>query len=285
MIEDNRECHGLHCRDKILKLGDRTYVMGILNVTPDSFSDGGLYQSVELAVRRAREMVGQGADIVDIGGESTRPGAQPVSLKEELGRVLPVIEELARVIDVPISVDTMKAEVARRALEAGAHIINDVSGLHADPGVARVVADYGAAVVIMHMKGTPGTMQHNPTYECVVSEIGSYLKRAVEGAVEAGIARDRIIVDPGIGFGKTTEHNLTILRRLREFKALGQPLLVGTSRKSLIGNVLNLPANERLEGTAATVAASIMNGADIIRVHDVKEMKRVAVMTDAIVRS
>lgn len=258
--------------------------MGILNVTPDSFSDGGRYLDLDAAVERALEMVAEGADIIDIGGESTRPGAEPVPTEEELRRVIPVIERLVDVVDVPISVDTTKSEVAQEALAAGAHIINDISGLQFDANMAKVVADFGAAVVIMHIKGTPRNMQDNPVYNDVVDEILSFLRRQVDTALAAGIPRDRIIIDPGIGFGKTTGHNLEILRRLRQFKELDLPVLVGTSRKSLIGNVLKLPVEDRLEGTAATIAVSIMNGADIIRVHDVKAMKRVAVMTDAIVR-
>ncbi|MGI9952431.1 dihydropteroate synthase [Moorellaceae bacterium AZ2] len=258
--------------------------MGILNVTPDSFSDGGLYFDPERAVARAREMVAAGADIIDIGGESTRPGADPLPLEEELRRVVPVVDRLAKELTVPLSVDTYKAEVARAALEHGATIINDISGLRADPEMARVVARFGCPVVIMHIKGTPKNMQENPTYEDVIGEIKEYLRQGIEMATEAGLPREKVIVDPGIGFGKNLEHNLKILQQLEEFKDLGQPILVGTSRKSFIGKILNLTAKERIWGTAATVALSIAHGADIVRVHDVLEMKQVVQVTDAIVR-
>ncbi|MGB9662194.1 MAG: dihydropteroate synthase [Moorellaceae bacterium] len=264
--------------------GQRTYIMGILNVTPDSFSDGGLYFEVERAVRRAREMVAAGADIIDIGGESTRPGADPLPLEEELRRVIPVVDRLVREVRVPLSVDTYKAEVARQALEHGATMINDISGLRADPEMVRVVARFGCPVVVMHIKGTPKNMQDNPTYEDVIAEVKEYLRQGVDLAAAAGLEREKVIVDPGIGFGKTLEHNLKILQCLDEFKTLGQPLLVGTSRKSFIGKLLGLPVNERLWGTAATVALSIVKGADIVRVHDVREMKQVAEVTDAVVR-
>lgn len=264
--------------------GQRTYIMGILNVTPDSFSDGGLYFEVERAVRRAREMVAAGADIIDIGGESTRPGAEPLPLEEELRRVIPVVDRLVREVRVPLSVDTYKAEVARQALEHGATMINDISGLRADPDMVKVVAQFGCPVVVMHIKGTPKNMQDNPTYEDVIAEVKEYLRQGVDLAAAAGLDREKVIVDPGIGFGKTLEHNLKILQCLDEFKTLGQPLLVGTSRKSFIGKLLGLPVNERLWGTAATVALSIVKGADIVRVHDVREMKQVAEVTDAVVR-
>ncbi|MCG0278093.1 MAG: dihydropteroate synthase [Thermanaeromonas sp.] len=258
--------------------------MGVLNVTPDSFSDGGLYFDLDRALERAYSMVEAGADIIDVGGESTRPGSDPVPLEEELRRVLPVVERLARELKVPISVDTYKAEVARQALERGATMINDITGLRADPRMPEVVARFGCPVVVMHIKGTPKNMQENPTYEDVVAEVKEYLLEGIRLAVEAGLPREKVIIDPGIGFGKTVDHNLEILRRLKEFKALGQALLVGTSRKSFIGKLLNLPVNERLLGTAATVALSIAGGADIVRVHDVGEMKQVVQMADAIVR-
>lgn len=264
--------------------GQRTYIMGILNVTPDSFSDGGLYFDWEKAVAKAHEMVAAGADIIDIGGESTRPGADPLPLEEELRRVIPVVDRLVREVKVPLSVDTYKAEVARQALEHGATMINDISGLRADPDMARVVARFDCPVVVMHIKGTPKNMQDNPTYEDVIAEVKEYLRQGIELAVAAGLSREKVIVDPGIGFGKNLEHNLKILQCLEEFKTLGQPLLVGTSRKSFIGKILDLPVNERLWGTAATVALSIAKGADIVRVHDVREMKQVVKVTDAIVR-
>ncbi len=260
----------------------RTLVMGILNVTPDSFSDGGQHASVETALAHARRLLDEGADIIDVGGESTRPGADPVAAEEELRRVIPVIEGIRRFSQVPISVDTTKAVVARAAVQAGAQVINDVSGLAADPEIATVAASTGAYVVIMHTLGPPKTMQLQIRYSDVVADIITFLRRQIEVAVAAGIPRERIIIDPGIGFGKTVGHNLEILRRLREFLVLEQPILMGTSRKSFIGRVLDLPVDQRLEGTAATVALSIANGAAIVRVHDVLPMVRVARMTDAV---
>jgi len=263
----------------------RTAVMGILNVTPDSFYDGGRYTQVEVAVQRALQMVQDGADIVDIGGESTRPGSQPVPEEEELRRVLPVIEAVRERTDVPISIDTTKSRVAERALQAGACMVNDISGLGFDPRMAEVVARHGALCCIMHIQSTPQTMQLNPQYEDVVRDISRYFEERLALAERAGIPRENIWLDPGIGFGKTVEHNLEILRRLREFTALGLPILIGTSRKSFIGKILgDLPPEERLEGTAATVAIAIMNGANAVRVHDVREMARVARMTDAVCR-
>ncbi|MCS6831003.1 MAG: dihydropteroate synthase [Armatimonadota bacterium] len=263
----------------------RTVVMGILNVTPDSFYDGGRYAHTEAAVQRALQMVEEGADVLDIGGESTRPGSQPVPEEEELRRVLPVIEAVRERTDVPISIDTTKSRVAARALQAGACLVNDISGLGFDPRMAEVVARYGALCCIMHIQGTPQTMQQNPQYEDVVGDISRYFEQRLTLAEEEGVPRENIWLDPGIGFGKTVEHNLEILRRLREFTALGLPLLVGTSRKSFIGRVLgDLPPEERLEGTAATVAIAILNGANAVRVHDVKEMVRVARVTDAVCR-
>lgn len=263
----------------------RTVVMGILNVTPDSFYDGGRYAQPEAAVRRALQMVEEGADILDIGGESTRPGSQPVSEEEELCRVLPVIEAIRERTDVPLSIDTTKSRVAERALQAGACMVNDISGLGFDPRMAEVVAQHGALCCIMHIQGTPQTMQRNPHYEDVVRDISRYFEQRLALAERAGIPREHIWLDPGIGFGKTVEHNLDILRRLRELTMLGLPLLVGTSRKSFIGKVLgDLPPEERLEGTAATVAIAIINGANAVRVHDVKEMVRVARMTDAVLQ-
>ena len=258
--------------------------MGILNVTPDSFSDGGLFFDAGIAVERAERMVAEGADIIDVGGESSRPGANSVPTEIEIDRVLPVIEELAKTLKTPVSIDTYKSSVARRALDVGASIVNDISALQGDPDMASVVAEAGVPVVLMHMKGTPKDMQLHPRYDSLIPEIISFLKTRVQAAVDAGISSDQIIIDPGIGFGKTITHNLEIIRRLQEFKSLEKPILIGTSRKSFIGKILDLPADDRLEGTAATVAVAIANGADIIRVHDVKEMARVACMTDAIVR-
>lgn len=263
----------------------RTLVMGVLNVTPDSFYDGGRYTQLDAAVQRALQMVEEGADIIDIGGESTRPGSQPVPEEEELRRVLPVIEAIRARVDVPLSIDTTKSRVAERALRAGACLVNDISGLGFDPHMAETIAEHGALCCIMHIQGTPQTMQQNPQYDDVVRDISRYFEQRLALAERAGIPRDRIWLDPGIGFGKTVEHNLDILRRLREFTVFGLPLLIGTSRKSFIGKVLgDLPPEERLEGTAATIAVAIMNGANVVRVHDVRAMVRVARMTDAIVR-
>jgi dihydropteroate synthase len=274
----------LRCRGRELELGGRTLIMGIVNVTPDSFSGDGLGTDAEAAVAQGRQMVAEGADILDIGGESTRPGSEPVPEEEELRRVLPVIEGLAAEVDVPISIDTYKSSVAAIALEKGAHIVNDISGLHADGQLAQVAAEAQAAVVIMHIQGTPRDMQKDPKYADVIGQISDYLEEGIAAAAQAGLSRDQVVLDPGIGFGKKLEHNLEILRRLREFRNLGCPLLVGTSRKSMIGAIVDLPVEERLEGTAATVALAVAGGADIVRVHDVKEMSRVAKVADAICR-
>ena len=274
----------LNCRSHKLKLGQRTLVMGVLNATPDSFSDGGLFGSPEAAVERAKEMVAEGADIIDAGGESSRPGADLVPDEVEMDRVLPVVEKLANTVDVPISIDTCKSSVARRALDAGAGIVNDISALRGDPNMASVIADAGVPIVLMHMQGVPKDMQRHPHYDSLIHETISFLRARVRAAMAAGISPNQIIIDPGIGFGKTVAHNLEIIRRLRDFRSLGKPILIGTSRKSFIGKVLDLPVDDRREGTAATVAAAITNGADIVRVHDVREMARVARMTDAIVR-
>ena len=270
--------------EHIFRPGARTYVMGIVNVTPDSFSDGGKYMDPFAAVEHAKTLVAEGADIIDIGGESTRPGSERVPCDEELRRVIPVVERLSREINIPISVDTYKAEVARRAIEAGASVINDISALRFDPDLGRVAADFGVPVILMHMLGEPGTMQRNPQYHDVVSDIISFFEDAVERAISAGIKPEKIILDPGIGFGKLPEHNLEILRRLREFRALGYPILVGTSRKSFIARIVGQSIEERDDGTMATVALAIAGGADIVRVHDVKRTVRMVRMTDAIVR-
>lgn len=274
----------LKLREHTLELGKKTYVMGIVNVTPDSFSDGGQHATTQAAVDHARRLIDEGADIIDIGGESTRPGAEAVPVDEELARVIPVVEILASDIPVPISVDTYKAEVAKAALAAGAHMVNDISALRLDMRLGEVVAQAGVPVVLMHMKGLPRDMQESPHYDSVIGEILAFLRDAVARAESCGIRREGIVIDPGIGFGKTVAHNLEILRRLDEFRSLGLPILVGTSRKSLIGKVLGLPTSQRLEGTAATVALAVASGADIVRVHDVRYMARVARMADAIVR-
>ncbi|MEW6418259.1 MAG: dihydropteroate synthase [Nitrospirota bacterium] len=257
--------------------------MGILNVTPDSFSDGGLYFDKSAAIKRAIQMVEEGADIIDIGGESTRPGSEPVTIEEELRRTIPVIEELAKEVKVPISIDTYKSEVAKRALDAGASMVNDISGLRFDPEMPDIVSEYKVPVVIMHIKGTPKNMQQNPVYEALIPEIMDYLREGIKIAKQTGISEDKIIIDPGIGFGKTFDHNLEIIKHLREFTFLEKPILIGLSRKAFIGKILgDVPVTERLEGTAAAVAISIINGANIIRVHDVKEMVKVAKIADAI---
>lgn len=261
---------------------EKTKIMGILNVTPNSFSDGGKFADKDSAVARAIQMAKDGADIIDIGGESTRPGAEPVSVDEELKRVIPVIEEIVCEVDLPISIDTMKADVAEAAIEAGAAMINDVSAMRFDPAMAGVAAKSGGPVVLMHMKGTPRDMQDNPEYDSLMGEIISFLDERALAAIEAGVAPENIIVDPGIGFGKTLDHNLEILRRLPELKSLGYPILVGASRKAFIGAILGTEPDDRIEGTVAAVTAAVMNGASIVRVHDVKEMARAARVADAI---
>lgn len=275
---DNINTSGcFQCRDLILPLKRKTYIMGILNVTPDSFSDGGRFNDVETAVRRAREMIVEGADIIDIGGESTRPGHVQVGVMDEINRVVPVIEKLSGQINIPISIDTSKAEVAEKALMAGAHIVNDVWGLQRDKAIAGVAARFGAGVVMMHN-------QETAVYTDLMSDIKVFLEKSIRIAEQAGIDRDRMIIDPGVGFGKTLEHNLEVIKRLSELETLKLPVLLGTSRKSMIGKVLNLPENDRVEGTAATVAIGITYGADFIRVHDVWQIARVVKMSDAIIR-
>ena len=263
----------------------KTLVMGVLNITPDSFSDGGKFFDKNKAVEHGLVMVRDGADIIDVGGESTRPGSKGVSTEGELARVIPVIERLAKKIKVPISIDTRKAEVAQAALKAGAAIVNDTSGLKGDKKMASVVAKYGATLIIMHMRGVPADMQVNPHYDNLIEELIRDLKKSVAIAKRSGISKDKIIIDPGIGFGKTVEHNLEILNRLDEFKVLGCPICIGTSRKSFIGNVLCLSkAEDRLAGSIATMAIAIMKGANIVRVHDVRQSCEAARMVDSILR-
>jgi dihydropteroate synthase len=265
----------------LLLAGDgRPRVMGILNVTPDSFSDGGNYPTPEAALARARLLVFDGAEILDVGGESSRPGATPVPLHLELRRVLPAIEALAP-LGVPISVDTVKPEVARRAVAAGARIINDISGLR-DPAMIAAVAETGAAVVLMHMAGTPRTMQVDPRYDDVVAEVRDYLARQLDAAAAAGIPRERIALDPGIGFGKTHEHNVALLRHLDRFASLGCALLVGTSRKGFLGQITGRPRHERAAATAASSLVAAANGADVLRVHDVAPTVDVLKVWDAL---
>ncbi len=264
----------------------RTFIMGVLNVTPDSFSDGGKYMDPQRAVARAMQMVEEGADIIDVGGESTRPrgmygeGAKKISPEEEMERVIPVIQKIHASTDALISIDTYKSSVAKEALRAGASIVNDISGLKFDPAIANVAGRHNAALVLMHIQGTPKTMQQNPTYADVVQEVKQELRQSIENAKSAGV--ENIIVDPGFGFGKNLDHNLSLLKHLAEFQELGYPVLVGTSRKGFIGALLDLPVDQRIEGTSASVAVAIVNGAQIVRVHDVKEMKRIAIIVDAI---
>jgi dihydropteroate synthase len=263
-------------------LGERTLVMGVVNVTPDSFSDGGRFYDAGAAVEHAIRLEEDGADILDIGGESTRPGSDFITLDEELRRVMPVIEKVVERCEAPISIDTTKAEVARQALDAGCVMVNEISALRLDSGMLPLVVEKGIPFCLMHMQGLPKDMQVEPVYDDVIGEIAAFLRERAEVAVEAGADPANILIDPGIGFGKTLEHNLEIIRRLRELRSLGYPLILGSSRKSFIGRILDLPEDDRVEGTAASVALGIANGADIIRVHDVKEMMRVARVADAI---
>jgi len=269
------DCHGIQ-----LDFARKTHIMGILNTTPDSFYDGGLYDKPERAIDHALKMVDDGADMIDIGGESSRPGAEAISVNEELKRTIPVLKKIRQKSNVAISIDTYKAEVAKAALDEGANIINDISGMRFDPKMVELVAQVGVPIVLMHLKGMPKTMQDNPYYEDLIAEIYEYLNERIEFAIQHGIEQSKIIIDPGIGFGKRIEDNFEILRNLRTFKQLGCPILIGPSRKSFIGAALNLPPAERKEGTAAAIAVGIVNGADIIRVHDVKEMAQVAKITD-----
>ncbi len=262
----------------------RTYVMGILNVTPDSFSDGGRFFDHEVAVTAGIDMAADGADLIDVGGESTRPGSKPVPDAEQLERVVPVIKRLSAEVDVPISIDTRSARVAAGALEAGASIVNDVTAGW-DPGMFETVRQSGAGMVLMHMRGEPNTMQQLTDYEDVVTEIKEYLRRRVEAAVEAGIDRERLVVDPGLGFAKTTPQSLLLMREIGTFAELGRPVLVGPSRKSFIGDVLGTDVTERVEGTAGAVAWMAAQGAHIVRVHDVKTMVSVVRVVDAIRQS
>ncbi|MGH2808613.1 MAG: dihydropteroate synthase [Actinomycetota bacterium] len=271
----------LQCRDRVLSL-DRVAVMGVLNVTPDSFSDGGLWLDPDKAIAHAREMVEQGAAIVDVGGESTRPGAEPVPEEEELRRVLPVIEALADRIDVPISIDTRKESVARAAVEAGATIVNDTLG--EEGSVEQVAIDTGAALVVMHSRGTPATMRSLTDYGDVVADIAAFLRRRAEEIGAKGHPHDAIVLDPGFGFAKTPEQNLLLLNRFEELTALGFPVLAGTSRKSFLGAILDAPENERVEGTIVTVAWAISKGARIVRVHDVAPIAKAVKVAEAIVR-
>jgi dihydropteroate synthase len=262
------------CRDRVLECGRPALVMGIVNVTPDSFSDGGRYPSTELAVAHGLELVQQGADLLDVGGESSRPGSQPVPLEDELNRVLPVVRELAQRTSVPLSVDTTKAEVARQALDAGAHIVNDITALLGDPEMVHVVRSHAAGVVLMHMQGTPATMQLNPTYDDVVRAVFAFLEARLQALQNFGIAEDRAVLDPGIGFGKRSEHNWKLLQRLEELQRLGRPVCLGVSRKGFLGRRLDRPVQQRLAASLAAVCFALGRGAaQIVRVHDVAETR------------
>jgi dihydropteroate synthase len=270
-----------------IRISSRTLVMGIINATPDSFSDGGAIADEREGLRQATKMVVEGADILDVGGESSRPGAKPVPLQEELRRVIPLIRLITKEIDIPVSIDTVKAEVARQAIEAGAEMINDISALRGDRAMARVAAEAGTPVILMHMRGKPSTMQKGSlAYGSLMGEIIEFLENCMEHASSAGIPRENLVIDPGFGFGKSGSDNLRLLHHLGEFRAIGSPILAGVSRKAFTGKLtgVSVPA-ERIEGTAAAVTAAILNGANIIRVHDVGYMKRVAVMADAIRRA
>ena len=287
----HRQRFRLRLRSRTLLLGQRTLIMGVLNVTPDSFSDGGAFLDSEAAIARALQMEKEGADLIDIGGESTRPGAVPIRVEEELQRVLPVIKVLRGRLRIPISVDTRRAEIAGAALEAGAEIVNDVSGLRSDPHLGEVARRAGAAVILMHMRGTPENMQHGPFARDVMRDVASGLRQALVRAKRARLAKTKLLLDPGIGFGKTGEQNFEILARLAEFARLGYPMVIGTSRKSFIGKAMadpgdpTVPADRRVLGTAASVTASILGGAHIVRVHDVAEMAAVARVADSILNS
>ncbi|MGL5881545.1 MAG: dihydropteroate synthase [Xenococcaceae cyanobacterium] len=276
----------LKIKQHIFDWGKRTYLMGILNVTPDSFSDGGEFNKIESALSQARQMLNNGVDFIDIGGQSTRPGAEQISLEEELNRVIPVIQALRQESSIPISIDTTRANVASAAIAAGADLVNDISGATFDSNMLSVVAKLEVPIILMHLRGTPQTMQQLTDYEDLVGEISQFFASRIEFAIAAGIKRDRIIIDPGIGFAKNCQQNLELLKRTKEFQKLGVPILIGTSRKSFIGHLLNKSnPKERVWGTAATCCAAIASGADILRVHDVKEMYDVCRVADAIWRN
>jgi len=276
----------LRLKSRTLALGERTLVMGVLNVTPDSFSDGGKFFETNWAVEQALAIEAAGADILDVGGESTRPGSQRISEVEELARVRPVLKALAGQIRIPVSIDTRKAAVAEAAIEAGAEIINDVTGLKADPDVAKVAAKHRVPLVLMHMRGEPGTMQKGPFARNVAADVLKGLRRSIAAAMRRGVAKSQIVVDPGIGFGKNFDQNYELIARLPELRKLGCAILIGTSRKSFLGHTLGKPqVEERIWGTAATVAASILGGAHIVRVHDVAEMVQVARVSDNVLEA
>lgn len=274
----------VRAKDRTIEINDRPLVMGVVNVTPDSFFDGGRYATPDAAIRHALRLAEEGADLLDIGAESTRPGSDSIDEGEERRRLMPVVTAVAKAVSIPISVDTMKATVARAALEAGAVIVNDVSALQADPAMAEVVATTGAGVVLMHMQGSPRTMQKAPVYDDVVGEVAEFFRERMRFCRDRGIEQDQIVLDPGIGFGKLLLHNLTLLGQLETFVSFGRPILVGVSMKSFIGQVVGRPVEERSWGTAAAIALAVSKGAGILRVHDVKVMKEVVTMAAAITR-
>jgi dihydropteroate synthase len=284
MAKNDAQSRGflLRTRHGEIDMARRTAVMGIVNVTPDSFSDGGKFFDADMAAAHGVRLEEEGADVVDVGGESTRPGAEPVPAEEEIRRVVPVIRKLRAKIKIPISIDTVKSEVARAALDAGADIVNDVSALRVDAAMAALVAREVVPIILMHMQGTPRTMQQNPAYADVVSEVAGFLKERSDYAARCGIAEENTIIDPGIGFGKNLEHNLALLHGLPALAALGLPLLVGASRKAFIGRLLDVGAEERLEGSLAAAVAAALAGANMIRVHDVKEAVRALCIADAV---
>ncbi len=272
--------------NKILDFSKRSYVMGILNVTPDSFSDGARFFDLDAAIKHGMEMAEQGADIIDVGGESTRPGADTVSADEEIQRTEPVIRELSKRIDIPLSIDTTKADVARKALDAGAEIVNDISALRADPEMVDVAVSYQASVVLMHMLGSPKTMQQDICYNSIIEDITEFLKERINFAINNGVERNKIIIDPGIGFGKSVGNdNFEIIREMRSFASLGLPVLVGPSRKAFIGRLLDAEVDERDVGTLATVSIAIHNGANIVRVHNVAQTKMASKVADSVIRA
>jgi dihydropteroate synthase len=277
-----RKRYSYQVKGKEYLLGQRTWLMGVLNVTPDSFSDGGLYFDKDKALERGLELAAEGADIIDVGGESTRPDSNPIPVQEELRRVIPVISALREKTDVLISVDTTKSEVAEAAIEAGADIINDISAFRFDSRMPLLAGQKGISVILMHMKGTPKTMQINPSYEDLLSEIRSFLQDKIEAAQDAGINKEKIIIDPGIGFGKSAADNLILINHLDFLEEFKRPILIGTSRKSFLGSILNLPSQERNEGSIASAVISIIRGAHILRVHDVRSIKRAVLVAESI---
>ena len=279
-----RKEYSLRIKGRDYTLGRRTWLMGILNVTPDSFSDGGIYLDKKSAVQKGLQLIKDGADILDIGGESTRPGSHPVTAEEEKRRILPVISEIRKKTDALISVDTTKSEVLKSALDAGADILNDISGMRFDPKILGLASKQDIPVIIMHMKGTPKNMQESPEYDNVIQEIKTFLKQRITDALTAGIKKNKIIIDPGIGFGKRLKDNLKIISNLSAFSELGFPILIGVSRKSFIGDLLNLSPEKRIEGTIASSLISILQGAHILRVHDVSSLKKAVIVAEAIMK-